>query len=108
MVVGSGPGLLTQEGMVELPPLAGAISAVARSVSADGAVVGYSSYRRGFSDVEQATAWIGGVPHSLGNTPRGDCHRSFANAVSGDGTVIAGVGANPKGDTDAFVATLGR
>lgn len=99
-------------GMVELPPLNGALGASARGISADGAVVvGVSR----LSDVpppvglDQATAWVLGQPHSLGNTPRNELIPNFANAASGDGSVIVGAGSERvgfgPGPLQAFVWT---
>jgi uncharacterized membrane protein len=83
--------------------------AVARAVSADGRVVVGSEAP---SDGGFATRWVDGHPENLVRALRAagvsieGWQLTMATAVSPDGQSIAGIGINPDGNTEGWVARL--
>lgn len=104
----------SEEGMVGLGDLPGGIhQSSALDVSADGAVVvGYSA-----SAIGQQEAFVWDATHGMRSlsavlTGQGvdltGWRLTLANAISADGTTIVGVGANPLGQTEAWLANISR
>lgn len=115
----SGISPTTLRAVGDLP--GGPMSAEATAVSADGLVIVGSSLAGrqvevapGFSvDVSDAFVWtprngMRKLADVLGAAVPAGWTLDLADGVSAEGTVIAGTGTNPQGESEAFVAVIGR